>query len=204
MIYTERLNIMNKNVLIINGSCRKGGNTDKLISMTEEGAKCLDINIIKHVLRNKSIENCNGCYYCYKNTRCSIKDDMQEIYNDIEKTDLMILASPMYWWSVTGLMKTFIDRLYLYYPKSNTPLIAGKKLLMMVPMNVNPSQHGEAVYQSEIEPLKMTSKYIFKRLGIVLLDIKFYPGLNNKASIKEHKEYLEDACELGRALKNYF
>lgn len=194
---------MKKNVVIINGSCRKGGNTDMLLSSLEKGAKNADININKHILRNKSINNCNGCYYCYKNTSCLIKDDMQVIYDEIQKSDLIILASPMYWWGVTGLMKTFIDRLYLYYPKSNAHLVAGKKLLIIVPMNVNQEQHGLAAYQSEIEPLKMTSKYIFKRLGIELLDIIFYPGLNNKASIKEHEEHLANAYQLGKTMENF-
>ena len=194
---------MKKKVIIINGSCRAGGNTDMLVTMLEKGVKERCINLSKHVLRNKSISDCKGCYHCYKSTCCSIKDDMQVIHNDIQKSDLIILASPMYWWGVTGLMKTFIDRLYLYYPKRNTPLVAGKKLFIIVPMNVNPEQHGLATYQSEIEPLEMSSRYIFKRLGMELLDIIFYPGLNDKASIKEHEEHLENAYRLGNTIENF-
>jgi hypothetical protein len=100
-------------------------------------------------------------------------------------------------------MKTFIDRLYLYYPKRNTPLVAGKKLFIIVPMNVNPEQHGLETYQSEIEPLEMSSRYIFKRLDMELLDIVFYPGLNDKASIKEHEEHLENAYQLGKTVETF-
>jgi len=190
-----------ENVTIINGSCREGGNTDKLVSMLEEGVNDKHIKLNKHILRNKSINDCNGCYYCFKNPYCLQRDDMQVIHDEIQKSDLIILASPMYWWGVTGLMKTFIDRLYLYYPKSNTHLVEGKKLIIIVPMHVNQEQHGLAAFQSEIEPLKMTSGYIFKRLGIEIIDIIFYPGLNDKASIKEHEEHLEHAYQLGKKIK---
>jgi multimeric flavodoxin WrbA len=192
---------MKKKIIIINGSCRQGGNTDKLVQNFEKGAQNTNAEISKYILRNESINNCIGCYYCYDNPRCSIKDDMQKVHNDLQNSDLIVLASPMYWWGVTGLMKTFIDRLYLYYPKNNAHLVHGKKLVIMVPMNVNQEQHGLAVYQSEIEPLQMTSGYIFKRLGIEVLDIIFYPGLNDKESIKKHEEHLANAYRLGKTIE---
>ena len=195
---------MKKNVIIINGSCREGGNTDMLLKSLEKGAACADININKHILRNKSINDCNGCYYCYKNNNCSIKDDMQEIHHEIQKSDLIILASPMYWWGVTGLMKTFIDRLYLYFPKRNKHFVAGKKLLFIIPLNVNEKQHGREAYISEIEPIQMTSKYIFERLGIEIIDIVFYPGLSAKGDASKNKEYLNNSYKLGQKLDHLY
>ncbi|MCK4688639.1 MAG: flavodoxin family protein [Candidatus Lokiarchaeota archaeon] len=195
---------MKKNVIIINGSCREGGNTDMLLKSLEKGAACADININKHILRKKSINDCNGCYYCYKNSNCSIKDDMQEIHHEIQKSDLIILASPMYWWGVTGLMKTFIDRLYLYFPKRNKHFVAGKKLLFIIPLNVNEKQHGREAYISEIEPIQMTSKYIFERLGIEIIDIVFYPGLSAKGDASKNKEYLNNSYKLGQKLDHLY
>lgn len=194
---------MNKDILVINGSCRNGGNTDRLLNSMETGATECDIRLVKHVLRDKSIHNCIGCYHCYRHDRCFRTDDMQGIHEDLERSSMMILASPMYWWGVTGLMKTFIDRLYVYYPRRNTPRITGKKLLMLVPMNVNPDQHGAEAYRSEIEPLMMTTGYIFKRLGMELAEIMFFPGLSDKSSLKKHKHYLDDACQLGKRLEAY-
>jgi len=191
---------MGRRILIINGSERVNGNTDTIIKNLLKGAENTDTNIKYYVLRNKNIKGCNGCYYCYDNDICAIKDDMQDIYDDIQKSDLVILASPMYWWGVTGLMKTFIDRLYLYYPKRNGHLVAGKKLLLVLPMNVNEKQHGRETYLSEIEPIQMTSKYIFKRLGIKIIDIVFYSGLNARGDAAKNKEYLKTAYELGQKL----
>lgn len=192
-----------KETVIINGSCRKNGNTDRLLSSLEEGATSAGVKTIQYVLREKTINQCRGCYYCYKNKKCAIDDDMQSIHDALQRADLFILASPMYWWGFTGLMKTFIDRLYLYYFKDNTPLIAGKKIFIIVPMNVNEEQHGLAVYQSEIEPLMMTSRYIFKRLGLQILDIVFFPGLSTRASLKSHPEHLAGAYGLGESLGQY-
>ena len=191
---------MGRRILIINGSERVNGNTDTIIKSLLEGTENTDAVITQYVLRNNKIKGCNGCYYCYDNEICAIKDDMQEIYDEIQQSDLIILASPMYWWGVTGLMKTFIDRLYLYYPKKNGHLVAGKKLLLIVPMNVNEKQHGREAYLSEIEPIQMTTKYIFKRLGIKVIDVVFFPGLSGKGDAAKNKACLKTAYDLGQKL----
>lgn len=170
-----------------------------LLASFEKG---LDPRIVvnKHVLRDKAIDDCTGCCHCFKHSFCSIKDDMQAIHQDIQMSDMIVLASPMYWWGVTGLMKIFIDRLYLYYPKNNIKRVAGKKLLALVPMNVNPDKHGLKVYQSEIEPLEMSIKYIFKRLSIDIIDIIFYHGLNEKSAVKGREDYIEHVYRVGNQI----
>jgi len=195
---------MCRRIVIINGSLRANGNTDAIIKSLLDGAESINAIIKKYVLRDKIINDCKGCYYCYNNNNCSIKDDMQEIHQDIQKSDLIILASPMYWWGVTGLMKTFIDRLYLYYPKRNGHFVAGKRLLLIIPMNVNEEQHGREAYISEIEPIQMTSKYIFKRLGIEIIDIIFYPSLSAKGDANKNREYLKYSYQLGQKLDHLY
>ncbi|MCP4110362.1 MAG: flavodoxin family protein [Desulfobacteraceae bacterium] len=189
---------MCRKIVIINGSPRVNGNTDAIIKSFSDGAESTDAIIKQYVLRGININDCKGCNYCYNNDNCSIKDDMQEIHHEIQQSDLIILASPMYWWGFTGLMKTFIDRLYLYYPKRNEHFVAGKKLIIIIPMNVNEKQHGREAYISEIEPVQMTSEYIFKRLGIEIIDIVFYPGLNAKGDAIKNREYLNNSYMLGK------
>ena len=191
---------MRKRIVVINGSLRVNGNTDAIINSLLKGAENTNAIIKQFVLRDKRINGCNGCYYCYEKEECPIKDDMQEIHRELQQSDLIILASPMYWWGLTGLMKTFIDRLYLYYPKKNGHLMAGKKLILIIPMHVNEGQHGREAYLSEIEPIKMTSKYIFKRLGMQILDIVFYPGLGAKQDAINNSGYLNHSYDLGKNL----
>ncbi|MEJ2627298.1 MAG: flavodoxin family protein, partial [bacterium] len=104
---------MGKKAILINGSLRAKGNTDTIIKSLLQGAQNTDILIKQFVLRELKISGCKGCYFCYDHNKCSIKDDMQKIHKELQQSDLIIFASPMYWWGVTGLMKTFIDRLYL-------------------------------------------------------------------------------------------
>ena len=187
-------------IVIINGSLRVNGNTDVLIKSLLNGAKTREATINYFVLRDLNISSCKGCHYCNKHNNCAIDDDMQKIHYEIQQSALIILASPMYWWGVTGLMKTFIDRLYLYYPEGNEHLVAGKKILLMIPMHVNEEQHGRISYLSEIEPFQMSSKYIFKRLKMDIVDIIFYQGLNLKGEAAKNRKYLNDTYNLGLKL----
>lgn len=191
---------MVKRVLVINGSLRVRGNTDTLTASLMEGVKSADITARQYFLRDKKIAGCKGCYGCYKKSNCAIKDDMQEIHGEIQKADLLVLASPLYWWGVTGLMKTFIDRLYLYFSRTNTGMIAGKKALVITPMHVNEIEHGERAYRSEIEPITMTYQYILGRLGVDIVDMIFYPGLNHKGDAKKNNGYLNRVYNTGKGL----
>jgi len=191
---------MSKKILVINGSLRARGNTDTLLASLVEGIKSTDAAVTLHVLRDKKIQDCRGCYFCYENDRCAVNDDMQGIHNDVQNSDLLVLASPLYWWGVSGLMKTFIDRLYLYYPRRNTRMIAGKKAVIFTPMHVSTAEFGEEAYESEIEPLTMTYRYILKRLGVEILDMAFFPGLTQKDDAKKNPAYLNRAQQLGARL----
>ncbi len=97
------------------GSPRKKGNTaallDSVISGLTQGGKVESELVFLH---EKNIKPCNGCEACKKegSKGCAIQDDMSDIYPLIRKADLIIFATPIYWWSVTAQMKLLIDRLY--------------------------------------------------------------------------------------------
>ncbi len=100
-------------VLGINGSAKKDGNTAKLLEKVinyakEEGAEVEIIHLI-----DKNIKPCLSCCFHEEDCKfpCRIDDDMKEIFEKIKKTDCLILGSPTYWYSCSGLMKNFIDRL---------------------------------------------------------------------------------------------
>ena len=101
-------------VLAIVGSSRKGGNTDILTEQVLFGVKKQGIITEKIYLSDFSIKDCIGCEGCKKTFSCIIQDDMQKIYPLIDKAEALILASPTYFYNVTGLMKFFLDRLYCY------------------------------------------------------------------------------------------
>lgn len=104
---------MSKKILIISSSPRKGGNSDVLCDECLKGALDAGHNVEKIFLRDKKINYCTGCGYCSDNdyTMCSQKDDMSEILDKMQDADTIILATPIYFYAISGQMKTFIDRL---------------------------------------------------------------------------------------------
>jgi multimeric flavodoxin WrbA len=102
---------MNKNILVISSSPRKGGNSDLLCDQFISGAIASGHIAEKIALREKKINYCTGCGLCLdKEKACSQKDDMAEILEKLEVADVIVLATPVYFYSMSAQMKTFIDR----------------------------------------------------------------------------------------------
>lgn len=99
-----------KNVLIISASPRKHGNSDLLCDQFEKGAKESGHAVEKVFLAEKAIGYCRGCGVCNSTHKCVQKDDMAEILDKMVEADVIVLATPVYFYSMDGQMKTFIDR----------------------------------------------------------------------------------------------
>ena len=104
---------MAKNITLITGSPRVGGNTDLLADAFVRGAISSGNTVtVFHAARSR-IEGCTDCKYCFGHGgECRIQDDMQDIYTSLRKPGLIILASPVYWYGLTGQIKTAIDRMF--------------------------------------------------------------------------------------------
>ena len=107
-----------KNILIISGSPRKKGNSQLLCESFRKGAveagHC--VNLIR--LADKNIHFCRACDACMKNGgTCILKDDMQYILEQFQQADVIVLATPVYFYGICAQMKTFIDRTYPIWQK---------------------------------------------------------------------------------------
>ena len=182
--------------LIINGSVRPGGNTDIIIERMLAGAKDAGLNTVLVELRNRSILDCVGCYLCLRASKCSIQDDMAEIRSLIETADLIVLASPLYWCGVTGLMKTFIDRLFFYYHPDTKPLISGKKAIILTPMN-----QKDVEFESQV--LVEFYQRLLSCLGVGIAEMFFFSDVMGKGTVLERPEYLKHAYDIGSHLHGY-
>ena len=101
---------MNKKVLIISGSPRKGGNSDLLCDEFMRGAVEAGNEVIKIRVAEKRIGFCNACYYCRQSGGvCAKKDDMADILQKMIDADVIVLASPVYFYSIDAQMKALID-----------------------------------------------------------------------------------------------
>lgn len=99
-----------KNVLIISASPRKGGNSDTLCDRFAEGAEESGHKVEKVFVASKNIGYCRGCGVCNSTHKCVQKDDMAELLDKMVQADVIVLATPVYFYSMDGQMKTFIDR----------------------------------------------------------------------------------------------
>lgn len=108
---------MSKNVLVISGSPRKGGNSDTLCDEFIKGAEEKGNKVEKISLRDKKINFCTGCYACKNTGNCIQKDDMSEILDKMMAADVIVMATPVYFYTMNGQMKTLIDRTVPKYMK---------------------------------------------------------------------------------------
>lgn len=107
---------MSKNVLVISSSLRKGSNSEMLADEFLKGAKEAGHNAEKLSLAGKTINFCIGCLSCQKTHKCVIDDDSREITEKMLNADVIVFATPVYYYSVCGQLKTLLDRANPLYP----------------------------------------------------------------------------------------
>ena len=104
---------MSESIVLLSGSPRKDGNTDKLAAAFQEGAESAGKKVELFRVAEMAIGGCLGCGQCHRdNGVCVQKDDMPAILDALRKADAMVLASPVYFFSVTAQLKLAIDRTY--------------------------------------------------------------------------------------------
>ena len=101
---------MSKHVLIINSSPRKGGNSETLAASFAKGAAEAGHKVETVYLREKNYSFCKGCLSCLKVGHCVIDDDAVEIAARMHDADVLVFATPVYYYSVSGQLKTMLDR----------------------------------------------------------------------------------------------
>lgn len=107
---------MSKTVLILSTSPRKGGNSDTLAEEFARGAREAGHQVEKIELYNKAIGFCRGCLACQKTRRCVIHDDADIITQKMLTADVLVFATPIYFYEMCGQMKTLLDRSNPLYP----------------------------------------------------------------------------------------
>ncbi len=102
-----------KKIMILNGSPRKNGKTASLVKAFTEGAESAGNEVKEFYIDGMNIASCKACEACSRNGgQCVQKDDMDKINEGYLWADVVVFASPMYWGTITGQLKTVVDRLY--------------------------------------------------------------------------------------------
>lgn len=120
------------NILALNGSPRKLGHTKRMLNAFREGAESVGHQVTIVDVCHLKIAGCLACEYCHTkgNGVCIQKDDMQEVYELLDKAEMLVIASPIYYHGISGQLKCTIDRFYsAAYPRKPRNL---KKVAMIL------------------------------------------------------------------------
>ena len=179
---------MNKKVLIISSSPRKGGNSETLAAAFAKGAQEAGNPVETVSLRDKQIGFCKGCFACLKLGHCVIQDDAVEIAAKMHDADILVFATPVYYYSVSGQLKTMLDRAN---PLFGTDYAFTKAYLLATAAEAEPETVEGAV--------KAVQGWVdcFERCE--LADTIFAGGVNGIGDIAGHPA-LDTAYQTGREI----
>jgi len=176
-------------ILSVLGSPRKDGNTAEMLKTYIEGVKTKnqDVDITTVYPSEEDIRPCMGCNACKGGSpkACIIDDDMKKYYDELNKADIIIFATPVYWFTMSSQMKTFIDRMYGLDFK-NFP--SGKKLVLLMSFGDNDMISSGAVNISN------SMRQMAKFLGMEFL-LEY--GISSNHSKKKRMKALEEIRDLG-------
>lgn len=174
-------------VLAISSSPRKGGNSDILCDQFLKGARESGHETEKIRLAEKKLAPCNGCYGCRKSKVCVHGDDMEGLLQKLIESDVIVLATPVYFYSMCAQMKIFIDRCLPRYRE-----ITGKSFYLIV--TAADPQHAAAN-----ETLAGLRGFLRCLPGAQEKEVIFGTGTWNYNDVYQHPA-LERAYEVGKAL----
>jgi multimeric flavodoxin WrbA len=177
---------MSKNILIISSSPRKGGNSETLCGRFTEGALEAGHNTEKISLREKEINYCTGCGSCFNRGKgCSQKDDMPAVLDKMINADVIVFSTPVYFYTMCGQMKTFIDRTCSRYTE-----IRNKEFYFIV----TAADNGRQAMERTIEEFRGFTKCLSgaREMGVV-----YGTGAWNMGDIKK-KSAMNEAFEMGK------
>jgi multimeric flavodoxin WrbA len=189
---------MSKSVLILNGSPRRKGNTVYLIGKLEEGIRAThpDAQIEAANLAFMKIAPCRACDACHREDRigqyCASKDDMAGMYEKILQADAIVIASPIYWFTMTAQTKLFLDRLYGLWLERTSAFLGKAIAAILVYGDSDPYLSGAINAIHTIEDICRYSKA--KLAGIV------YGTANDIGDAEKDTVFSERAYMLGKAL----
>lgn len=179
-----------KKTVVILGSPRKKGNSSVLAYKAIEGIIAAGGTYEVFYLNGLNIRPCQACEFCKNNSRkqCAINDDMHYIYPKLDEADALLIASPIYMFSVTAQLKLFMDRCY-----ANTQALKGKRIGILLTYG-DPNENTSGVLNAVNT---LMDEYNYTQSEIVGI---LYGSADEKGEIASNMQLMEQAYELGKTL----
>lgn len=175
-----------KNVVVISSTPRINGNSEILANEFARGAKDAGNNVEIINLRDLNLKYCKGCYACTKLGKCIHNDGMNEIAPKLINADVIVLATPVYFYSMSGQLKVFIDRLVPYYAQ-----ISADIYLIATQWDSN-----KEIMENTFNAIRGCTIDCFENCqekGIL-----YGVGLDTAGEAKNHQEYMNQAYNMGK------
>lgn len=183
-------------IAAIYGSPRREGNTAVLLKQAVDGARQAGAEVREIVLRDLKMSPCLEIYGCKKDGQCVIKDDFAEVRQAMLESDGIILASPMFFYTVSAHTKILMDRCQSLWVKKywidETPFGQGEIKRKGMFISVGATK-GKKLFDGAL----LTVKYFLDTLDAELWQSLLYRGLDFEGDALEHPEYLDEARQAG-------
>jgi multimeric flavodoxin WrbA len=187
------------NILAIYGSPRRKGNTATLLESSVRGARDAGAQVDEITLRDLKMSPCLEIYGCKKTGRCVIRDDFQQVHDQLMACDGLMLASPIFFYTVSAHTKILMDRCQSLWVKKywidKTPYGQWEAKRKGLFISVGATK-GKKLFDGPL----LTVRYFFDVLDMELWHSLLHRGLDFEGDILSHPEYLENAYETGKAL----
>ena len=174
-------------IVVLSASPREGGNTSIMVDAFKEGAEIAGNTVEVIDVASKNIAPCRACQYCFEHEgQCVQEDDMTAIRKTLKEADMLVLASPIYWFDVSAQLKPAIDRLYAF---GGTGFNFSKVAMLL-------DSGSDGVYEAATAAFKGMCSYLkWENMGIITI-----PGMVNKGDMANNPK-LDDVRKFGASLK---
>jgi len=186
-------------ILAIYGSPRREGNTSLLLQQAVAGARQAGAEVEEVVLRDLRMSPCLELYGCKKDGRCIIRDDFQRVYDQLLACQALMLASPIFFYTVSAHTKILMDRCQSLWVK--------KYWIDQVPFGQGEIKRkglfisaGATGGQRLFDGTLLSIRYFFDVLDMELWHALLYRRLDFEGDVLRHPEYLDEAFQAGEAL----
>jgi multimeric flavodoxin WrbA len=182
-------------VLAIMASPRIKGNSDILLDEAIKGAQSAGSVVEKIVLDKLKITPCKEIYHCLEDGTCPLRDDMTALYDKILTADAIIIATPIFFYTVSAQLMAFISRCQAFWSRKyvlknlDIPVKRGGFICVGATKGIR-----------LFEGPKLTMKYFFQAINAEYKEELLIRGVDKKGEINDHPEYLTAAYELGKKL----
>ena len=183
-----------KHAVVILGSPRRNGNSAALAARIARGAESVGADVETVFLHDLDISPCRGCDTCKEpgSTGCVIDDDMQEVYLKLIGADAWVIASPVYWFTMSAQTKIFMDRCYALTAYGENPF-AGKRIGIAMSYG-----DADAVRSGCVNALR-TFQDAFRYTGSKIVGM-VYGSAMKAGEIENSAALMREADELGKRL----